>query len=142
MIKMHGTRKRGPEFFTDMPALHETTTEMALESLIKAELRFGGHIIELTPTRVVVQTQVLACLDTTYFEGSEEEMADLVAVAYYYTKAQAEQRDGIVEECADKLGQMPESTRGNAFFVTTLAPMIMGNTTLKRALELMQQAQE
>ena len=74
MITQYGTRKRGHEFFQDCPVKHETTTEKALKSLIDAELKFGGRIKDLSPTKVVVETQVLSCLDTTYFEGPQEEM--------------------------------------------------------------------
>jgi hypothetical protein len=139
MITQYGTRRRGHEFFTDMPARHETTTERALKSLIDAELKFGGRIKDLSPTKVVVETQVLACLDTTYFEGSKEEMEPLVVISYYYAKAQAEQRDGIVEDAVSEYEKLPPNVKGSPFFVVNLSPMIFGNATLRRAIEMMQQ---
>lgn len=142
MIKIHGTRQRGGEFFKDCPPLRESTLEKALECLVGAELKYGGHITKLTPTEVVVETRVMACLDTTYFEGSEEEMAPLVALAYYYSKARSEQNGEIVEDCVSQLEKLPEQIRGNAFFVVNLSPQILGSSTLKRALQLMQEAQE
>lgn len=141
MIRQHGTRRKGREVYQDIPPLHLTTTEKALKSLIEAELKFGGEIKELTPTQVVVETSLFngSSIDTTYFEGPQDEMEPLVAICYYYAKAQAEQRDGIISDALVEYEKFPEGAKGSPFFIVNLAPMIFGNATLKRAVEMMQQ---
>lgn len=138
-ITQYGTRKRGHEVFQDFPPKHEKTGEQALNSLINTELNYGGRIRELTPTKVVVETQVLSCLDTTYFEGPQEEMGPLVAISYYYAKARAEQRDGILYDTVSEYEKLPHNEKRLPFFVVNLFPMIKGNVTLKRAMLMMQQ---
>lgn len=67
-IKMSNTRDGQYEVKSDR------TTHDALDILLYCELGFGGRIVESSPTKVVVRTQVLGCVDLTTFEGEESAM--------------------------------------------------------------------
>lgn len=64
--------------YTDSRTL---TVGKGLDILVNCELGFGGKILEVTPTRVVTQTTVMGCVDTSVFEGSVEEMHYLYEIA-------------------------------------------------------------
>lgn len=114
----------------------DVTEARALEGMIIRELGFGGSVTELTATRLVVETRIFQDLDTVVFEGSEEEMAFLVRVAAYHdlVTSDPDSRDVLVEKTADFLGDLPDGCRGNAFFITHLAPLFMGAATTSAAL--------
>jgi hypothetical protein len=63
-------------------SIHDWTLSKSLNVLISCELGFGGQLMEVTPTRVVVQTEVMGCIDITIFEGTEEAMVMLVKTAH------------------------------------------------------------
>lgn len=63
-------------------SIHDWTLSKAMNVFISCELGFGGVLMEVTPTRVVVETKVMGCLDKTTFEGTEEAMALVYKTAH------------------------------------------------------------
>ncbi|MBI4415289.1 MAG: hypothetical protein HY566_03570 [Candidatus Kerfeldbacteria bacterium] len=63
-------------------------------------------------------------------------MAFLTRVAAYHTliMSDPDSKDTLIEKTADFLGELPDGCRGNAFFITNLAPLFMGRATTSAAL--------
>jgi hypothetical protein len=118
--------------------VHERTKSAALTSLIKYEIGFGGRIIEVTPTRVVVTTTVLGCKDVVIFSGDAEEMRRLVLAAQAAACVFAEKESvralakgtiDAMKKCgADEHGRM------RPFLSAHLVPLIAGGAVGKIAL--------
>ncbi|OGY62381.1 MAG: hypothetical protein A2745_00100 [Candidatus Harrisonbacteria bacterium RIFCSPHIGHO2_01_FULL_44_13] len=134
MITVTPTRVKSGEHF-DFGA-RQLTTEQAMESLVKYELGYGGRITEASPTRIVVQTRVLGhCLDTTIFEGSEEEMRPLRAATYYFLRACGEQMTDLVFEQAFTDLSRKDGTALQAI-VAWAGPLIIGRHRVRVAMML------
>lgn len=131
MIRMTMYRDRGSEHFDQ--GSYEVTPERALRSLVTGELAFGGNITEATGTRLVVVTRVLVCVDTTIFEGTAEEMHQLNQVVYYYLQACGRQDDVLLDSVLLAAERLLGQQAGNAFLLTTAAPMLMGRQRLALA---------
>jgi hypothetical protein len=93
--------------------------------LLEFELGFGGAIKEITTTRLVTVTRIFNCLDTTVFEGSEEDMLPLLAVAYAWVGLDHE---GAVDTAIEIL---QASVGLRAFYVTNALPLMVGQTKLQ-----------
>lgn len=61
----------------------------AVESLFRYELGYGGRLVEVTPTRIVVRTRVLSKVDTVTFESTEKEMVPLLVLLRAWSEAQS-----------------------------------------------------
>jgi hypothetical protein len=72
----------------------------------------------VTPTKIVVFTQVMAARDTVTFEGSEEEMKILLAGAFLHSRTS--------RDCDDLANQVLNITKGNALLVTASVGMFCG----------------
>lgn len=140
MIRIHGTREKSGRVYGDCPPLCEVEVEQAFRSLVEGELKFGGRIKEASDTLLVTETRILggSSIDVTYFEGSEEDMAPLLAVACAYEKVLAEQNGEVLDEAYDQMKKFGEKVAGSPLFVTSLAPLLIGQATLKKALDLIQ----
>ncbi|MFC1598582.1 hypothetical protein ACFL2U_01030 [Patescibacteria group bacterium] len=110
----------------------EQSSYDALGTMIFSELGFGGKIIELTETRIVTLTTVMAAIDTVIFEGTQEEMLPLLQTAYYYLKA-GENHDEIMEQTLKQWESLPEEVKGKPLFVTTLGVWAFARNRLKAA---------
>lgn len=102
----------------------------ALESLVIYELGYGGRITELSATRAVVKTTVMNCLDTTIFEGSEEDMAPLVHVSALAAKHHGFQDERSKQEALDAVMAF---TKGNPLLIKLGGDLIIGQYTVRRA---------
>jgi hypothetical protein len=90
------------------------------------EIGYGGRPIEVTPTRISIRTLVMSCVDTTIFEGSEEEMIPLLsALGAYFSAVDTTSQEEMVE-------RIIELTGGNALLVTMGSGLIMGREILRR----------
>lgn len=130
MIRILMTRKRDREEF-DYGA-REVSPSSALSTLMWSELGFGGDITEATGTRLTVVTRVLACIDTTVFEGSEQDMRMLNEAAYYYLKA-CQKKDTVIDGVLADLARIPNGKGGVPLIINMAAPMLIGRNRLALA---------
>ena len=134
MITISGIRHNGEEH-----KLPERTVPIskALNSLVEFELGYGGNIVELTESRVVVQTRVMNCVDTTVFEGSAEDMRPLAEVAgYYLMVSSGEANEKVISSVVDALGSHGSGKGLNTLLFTNLAPLMVGAKRVKMACVL------
>lgn len=141
MIKIHGTRARDGQVIPDVPALREVDLERAFKTLVDGELKFGGRVVNATETSLEIQTRIMgSTIDTTYFEGPEEEMANLLAIALSYEKELSENRDEIFNEAYAELQRKGgDRVTGSPFFLTHMGPLLIGESTLNRAVKKIMQ---
>jgi len=130
MIRILMTRKQDRLEF-DLGA-REVTPTAALSTLMWSELGFGGNITEATGTRLTVVTRVLACIDTTVFEGTEEEMRILNEAAYYYLEA-CQKGDTVIDGVLADLARLPNGKGGVPLIINMAAPMLIGRNRLALA---------
>lgn len=84
MITYTSSRNNGGHIYEGKP--EQRTVSNALELMLIYEFGYGGQLIELTKTKVAVRTTVMACVDLSTFEGSEEDMVLLTEAAYLATE--------------------------------------------------------
>lgn len=112
------------------PVLNQSPAE-ALSDLINNELGFGGQITGLSPTLVTIVTGVRSDMtDTVNFQGSEEEMQNLVQVCSVFLAID----DELALEGA--AAQAISVTGGNTAILTLAAPLLIGSSRLNLALLL------
>lgn len=142
MIKIHGTRKKNGRLIKDCPALYEADLEGAFKTLVDGELKFGGRLKDATLCFLKIETSILggSSIDTTFFEGTSEEMAPLVAVALAYEKELGDHRDDICEEAFETLRKLETSREGvSALMCAHMGPLLIGEGALNRAVRKIMQ---
>lgn len=77
---------------------HSYTPEEALLRIIEWELGCGGRIIKLTPTELVVRTQVIETVDVITVTGDEESMVPVVSVMLQWRKHVNKMEEGVVDK--------------------------------------------
>ncbi len=110
------------------------TREDALESLVVAELAFGGQITacELTPDGkafISVKTHVMNCVDTAEFRGDLEDMKALLEVGAY--------ADGLVRSVLttdNPLSKAVYDALPNTFAIVHAAPILVGGISMMIAM--------
>lgn len=132
MITINSIRHNGDEYH--YPERSETRLA-ALNKLVEFELGYGGSVVDLTKTKVVVQTRVLNCVDITTFEGSEDDMRPLVEVAgYYMMVSQGEANEQIISAVVEKLGTPPHQVgMFRPLYLQGMAPLMIGASRVKAA---------
>lgn len=124
MITRQMVRQRDEEVF-DLGA-HDIPGEAALRSLVVYELGYGGIVIDVSPTHLIVRTQVLGSIDTTMFNGTEEEMRPLLEAS------------AIVMEqvCNDQLSydRIMRITGGSPLLIHLGADQLIGQARLQMAI--------
>ncbi len=113
---------------------YQQTPLDAVESLCVYELGYGGHVTELTDTRVEIRTEAGSARDRTVFEGSVSDMAPVVKAAATASLVAHTCRQQIIEGAAGALAEMPEEIRGLAFHVANITPFLLGFGPAKVAL--------
>ncbi len=116
---------------------YEQTAAKALESMVVSELGFGGQVIDLSPTRVAIETPLFGGdIDTTIFEGSEEEMVLIVKVAAHHAMIMNDEksREVIIGKAVDSLGMLPKEIGGLPLYISLLAPFLLGGRSAGVAL--------
>lgn len=131
MITIEQCRDRDGEHFPDEPRQEEKLK--ALSRMVEVDLLWGASIKEITPTRIVTITRVLACVDTAIYTGSEEEMYPLVECVYYYLKA-AEQEDQVMDAVMQELDSWPRQIGRRPFYLMAAGGMVIGNKRMQMAL--------
>lgn len=71
------SRNKGTDVIFNFGGPIQRSPKEALTQLIKCAVGYGGKITEFTPTRIVVEAKLLDKIDTSVFEGSEEDMKPL-----------------------------------------------------------------
>lgn len=83
----------------------------ALCSLLQYELGYGGRVVGVSETKVVVETRILRAVDVVTFEGPESEVLYLLkGFQAYYTLRELTFDEGV--------NRTLESTKGVPLFVT------------------------
>ena len=126
MIKRTYARNKGGEIFTDV---HDLNVEKTLESLVLNQLGFGGHIVDITPTKVVTFCRVLSDEDTVTFEGTEKEMRPLVEFCAYFLHVS--QEEGITQPLIE--GAIEATAGSRALIFTAMTPLLVGGNRCKLA---------
>jgi hypothetical protein len=129
MITVENRRYNGMEC---PPVVQIKTPDQAFFSLAVFEMGYGGRIVEITDTKVVIVTQVLACTDTVTFTGSVSDMELLVKLASMFVLVQAEHGTKIIESVANS----PVIREGIPLVVKNLGPMLVGRQILRLAVFL------
>lgn len=115
--------------------IHEMSTrtvtpEDGVYSILKYELGFGGHVAGLTPQGMQVRTNVLGKVDTTHVTFDSKEEYELMAtMLYHWYKA-----SDSVEKDNALIDRFLEVTKGNPFMVVHGAPIILGESKVRRTL--------
>ena len=113
------------------PIVRKQSVNDALESLVIYELGYGGKIIKIEHTKLVIFTQVLGAQDTVTFEGPEDEMLPLLKFCAVY--AQVSDHDeinkAVINNALNRLGPLS----GKPLFVTGALPMFVGQSRIKLA---------
>ncbi|MDF1496610.1 MAG: hypothetical protein P1P90_00940 [Patescibacteria group bacterium] len=135
MIRVTQTRDRDNEHF-DQPTLEIGDPLVAALRLAQMELAYGARVTEASETRIVVKTRVFACVDTSVFEGTEEEMEPLVELVYFYLKAETEHGKEILDHAVSTAMSLPGGVGRKPFYLSMLTPLLLGGNKLKVALML------
>lgn len=129
-IKLTTQRINEQTFPADM---RMETVEQCLLLLVKFEIGYGGRITELEKTKISVRTSVMNCVDTTTFQGDEEDMAPLymaAAMDALITNCKMEQNNG--NPFSDKdVSRLMDITGGNPLLLKMGAGMILGGGQTK-----------
>lgn len=86
--------------------VYEKPVEEALDQFMKYELGFGGIVTEITKNKISIRTQVLACTDTTIFEGEESEIAEFAYAVVLFSEARDSAKKWIDDNVYDMLKLM------------------------------------
>lgn len=130
MIKITSNRTRDNEP-PSKPFIHESTKEKATSHFIEFELAYGGQVIDLSETKVIVRTVVLDCVDLTTFEGSKEEMI-LIVEAAYVSVSFTIQSDNILQSFKDMIiNKIMEITKGNPLLIKLSSDIISGKCSIR-----------
>lgn len=132
MITYTNVRNNSGRIYEDAP--QQRTISRALELMLIYEFGYGGRLIELTPTKVVVRITIMACVDVSAFEGSEEDMKLLTEAAYLATeyhplkpKAPEAYKDAAMDV-------VMRVTKGNPLLINMSYGILLGTPAVKAAL--------
>jgi hypothetical protein len=108
MISCSYIRVKGAEEF---PAIvRQKTSAKALEDFVIHELSFGGVVVEVSEIKVLVKTAFFDCVDTTAYEGTEEEMKRIVDVAGASGVVNSRRDSKGIDLIAETLGKVTGGT--------------------------------
>ncbi len=104
----------------------------ALDHLVKAELAFGGQVTGVSSTHLRVVTKILNCVDTTVFEGPEEEMRPILELVYFYLEANKRHGATIIEKSVDEAIKFTDG-KLTPLLMNMMGGMLIGQHRLKVA---------
>lgn len=132
MITIINSRNNSGVIYENKPGQH--TVSSALELMLIYEFGYGGRLVELTPTKVVIQTTIMACVDTQTITGSEEEMK-LVVEAACLAHEYHPMRKGLPSEYRDAaMGVVMRETNGNPLLLSLGHGLLLGKPAVQAAL--------
>lgn len=112
----------------------DVTPQAALVSFVVYELGYGGHVTEITQTRIVVVTEIMGCMDYTTFTGSEEEMALLFKAGVLSLQIDPLEIPGLKEHV---INDLMKKTKGIPLLINMGHGMIVGSTSIRCILAAM-----
>lgn len=125
MITQTNIRKRsGEDELKQKPFTR--SIKQAFNSLVNYEIGYGGIVISIEETKVVVETRIMDTIDTTIYEGTKEDMALLVEAALLCVRIGREHGSTINEMVADDL---IKKSYGVTLAIKMAAGMFIGKTT-------------
>lgn len=132
MITYTNVRNNSGYIYANEP--EQRTVPKALESLLVYELGYGGRVAEWSPTKLVVETSIMACVDTVTFEGSEQDMALLVEAAYLAAECHPMRASSPKEYQDAAVNHIMSVTGGNPLLIKMSHGMLMGKPAVKTAI--------
>lgn len=136
MIKNTAERNNGG--YKCDPTTRDQTINQALESLIIYELGYGGYQSVIEPTRIVVITRIMNCVDQTTFTGTAEEMSLLVEACVLHAQTNVLNGVNVPESLKDHaIDQVMVFTKGVPLLIKLGSGMITGRLNIKLILTLM-----
>jgi len=129
-IHIWGIRKKSFETFHDCPPKHEKSIDEALVSIIVFELAYGGYPISIEPNHIVVQTQVMGCIDEVHVTGEENELQPLhLALSFW--------KEACTSVDTETLSyQLVEMTKGPPLEIAMMATLLLGQNRVKACILL------
>lgn len=134
MITKTAKRDKGDGYNYDTPSIQEPVGK-ALASLVVYELGYGAIVTEVTKTRVTVVTRIMGCVDTTIFEGVEDEMTLLVEAASIAIVSNPMQAESPLHDIA--VDSIMVATGGNPLLIKMGHGMIAGRISIRAILMVM-----
>ena len=120
--------------YGEMQCKDNKSVAHALCEAIEFELGYGGKVKELSETRLVIQTNIMSKVDHVVFEGTKEDMLEILRFVYIYTVANSDQDyDELFKQVegtvlGDKL-RLP-------LYLTTMGVLMVGKGRAHRAAVL------
>lgn len=113
-----------------------------LNSFLIYEIGYGGRVTVLTATKVVVVTNIMGCVDTTTYEGSEQDMALIVEAAglSLLTHPMADGAPYAYREAA--MDRVMSVTKGLPILIKMGADMVLGGLSVRALMVTMLGAYE
>lgn len=137
MIQYAQKRDKQGEIFNFVT--QQRTSNQARAAMVVYELGFGATVVQLTPSRIVLQTRIFGDIDTVTLEGSAEEMRDCVLTAAYYAMTR-ERQEQITEAAlgmlATTLGANKHRKGMTPLILKMASPLIIGHTRVALAAML------
>jgi hypothetical protein len=130
IVKCTNQRNRGHEVFD--PMMHNRKLSDAIEGLLLYEFGFGGQIVDLQETKVVVRTRVMNCIDTTTIEWNKEQGAIILDIIAVYVAFLEGTKEGPVHDIL--VEKVMKATGGKALMVKLGAGIIMGELPVKATM--------
>ena len=135
-IRTWGTRDKGRgEFYENCPAPRDETIVKALNGLLQFELSFGGQVKDIKEedgkVTIVMTTHVMGCVDTTYFQGTKEDMQSLLEAVHYWNKSRDYDEHTIDQAFAKMTGK---NGTVSPFIAKHLGPILIGQGRVRIAL--------
>ena len=102
------------------------------------EFTYGGSVTHLSPTKVVIETSLIGLVDTSVFEGSEEEMAFIAKTAACYVGLWDNEgsRKILLGKAIDSLEVLSREVSGSPLYLKMMRPFLAGMPSASAALLL------
>gem|GEM_PF-1724307 len=131
------TGRQDPYGYQDFGSSQRTVGQ-ALIHLLSAELGFGGQVVDISDTKVVVHTSIFNYTDVSEFGGSTEEMIPLLQAVYFFLRGLNEHGSRMREQVNEQIGKIfgDEDGRVKPLFLSMAAPMMLGQARVRVAMLL------
>lgn len=111
------------------PITRQEPLPSAFRSLVFYELGYGGNIISISETQIVVKTPLLGFVDTSTFQGEAEELRPLINFCSVYTEVKRLLKGKVINQTANTL-----CNNANTLVITALAPIMVGKGFIQPSL--------
>lgn len=136
MINYENSQSRNFEQFPSCE--RELSAEKALRCLVAEELGFGGSVVGLLPTKVIVEQDILNWKNIATFTGSQKEMEFIFNVAAHHIVLMNDKTNqgAIVGKAMDFITTTISNKKISdvSRYVATMSSFLMGRTSASIAL--------